>query len=254
MNYKDVALLNQSLDDLGSGLLKRKMLQEQTDQRLQQGMLGQQGIDVAKQRTAMEEQHYKTMEGKADNATSLAEQRAQLQDKQKMLQTVMMLNAGGQLQDLDSVNDWLQNDDHFGPIGLQLAKPPEPKSAQVGQNALAQAYQQANEWRTRASATEDPDEADRFNAYADDLEKWGNLQANPPPKPAAAPPAAGTITAPVPGQPGAKLTQRLTADQVQAMQPKTKPLPANVAQQFMLQAGGDPVKARALAKAQGYTF
>jgi len=261
MNYKDVALLNQSLDDLGGSLLKRRMLDQQASEKMQDQLLQREAIGVANKRTDAQEQHYRTMEGKADTAATMAQTRANLEDKQRFLQTVMALNANGQIQDLAPVNSWLKTDEHFGRVGLQLTKPPPAKNPQAGQNAVAQALQQASEWRAKADASVDnTDLADQYTGYADKLEKWADVQANPPAKVV---PERSSITVETQpeGQGGPKVRRSYTNTEYDALQKQRgKPLDRETAAKILAEIKGlgikDPTaqnaKATELARQRGF--
>jgi phage-related minor tail protein len=79
MNYKDVALLNGSIDSLGQSLLHSRMLQQQqASTQGEQALRGQQ-IGVEQQRAQTDDdfrkaqlEHYKSMEDKADAASERA--------------------------------------------------------------------------------------------------------------------------------------------------------------------------------------
>jgi hypothetical protein len=62
MNYKDVALLNNSLDQLGEGLLHRKMLEMQDSDRKEQRTLQGQRNQIDQQRFDTEKTHWDKME------------------------------------------------------------------------------------------------------------------------------------------------------------------------------------------------
>lgn len=215
MNYKDVALVNSSFNQLGDSLLQNRMLEMRAKENAANDVTRQKQLDLETERVNLEkargnaaEQHYRTMEGHDTTRMSQQDQR----DKAALLQTVIGLNAGGQIDDLDSVNEWLANDEHFGPTGIQLKAPPAKPTPQAGQNALAQAYRQADMFRQQAGESDDPDLADRYNTYADNLEKWANLQANPPEK--KEPGVRKTVT--TKGRGGESTTYTGPADQVDA--------------------------------------
>ena len=147
MNYKDVALLNGSLDSLGDSLLKNKMMDQQSKERLAQTGLQSQRLQVDQGRWNAEQEHWQNMEKKADQANTLATSRGDLQEDQAMLKTVMGLNAGGQLtaESRKSVNNWLSDHPRFAVTGMQLAAP-KAISPQAGQNSVAQALAKADQY------------------------------------------------------------------------------------------------------------
>jgi len=253
MNYKDVALLNQSLDDLSAGLLKRRMLDQQAREKMGDQLLAQESINVARDRTAAQERHDRSSEALAREATTAGATREELQDKQRFLQTVMALNGSGQIADLNAVNQWLKTDPHFGKVGLQLARPPTPPDPQAGQNALSQALKQADEWRAKATGAGDADLAQQYLGYADKLEKWADVQANPPAK---VTPEPRTVTEEIPGPGDTKVRRSYTDAEWEAKQKQRrgKPLTVTEAEKILEEAGWDPAKARALAKERGYAW
>lgn len=149
------------MDNLGGAFRNRRLDQERRDQT---------GIENSLRQQMLTRQigHETRMETKADDANKLATDRNTMQDKQRLLQTIMGLNAGGQLDDhgLSDVNDWLANDEHFSQVGLHLAKPPKKAPPQVGQNSVAQALKQAEEFRAAGN-----------EKYATMLEQWAEKQS-----------------------------------------------------------------------------
>jgi len=71
MNYKDVALLNGSLDSLGDSLLKNKMMNQQSQQRLAETGLQSQRLQVDQSRWDAEQEHWKNMEKQIGLQTTL---------------------------------------------------------------------------------------------------------------------------------------------------------------------------------------
>jgi hypothetical protein len=217
MNYRDVGLLNNSLDQLGETFLKQRMLEEQKKKGDEELGLRRQQLGIEQGRADAATAHYNKMETAQTDAAAKAQQAADLRDKQQMLQTVMQLNVGGALApgSLDSVNQWLRDDEHFGKTGMQLI-PPKEKAPQAGQNALAQAYQQADMWKTKAdqARTTDPEKAAQYDEFSTNLRKWGNLQANAAPKVE----RNTSITSTDPSDPNKKITQRMSPDELKAYQ------------------------------------
>jgi len=74
MNYKDVALLNSSLDQLGDSLLKQRVLAQQDEERKASQAIAQQRTDIDAQRMAAEQTHYNNM-GTAAAAQTAAKQK-----------------------------------------------------------------------------------------------------------------------------------------------------------------------------------
>lgn len=183
-------MVNGSLDSLGQTLLRNRMLEFQQKEAADKGAETQQQlkiqnrrVDVDQARQNAAEAHYHRMEQGQMDANTVRLSQQDLQDKQQLFGNIVALNSSGQLKDRDAVNRWLASDPHFAASGIQLTEPTQKAAPQVGQNAVAQGYAQAEAWRQKASQTDDDDEAERYNTYADNLEKWGNLQANPAPKP-----------------------------------------------------------------------
>jgi hypothetical protein len=231
MNYRDVALVNSSLSDLGNSLLQQKMMEQRAQENLatradRQAQIGleAQRAKTAESRNEAMQQHWATMEAGQQSAAAKTATAQDIRDKTAMLQTVIGLNAAGQLDNLDDVNEWLSSDDHLGKTGIQLKPPPAKPPPQAGQNALAKAYQQADTFRQQANDADDPGDVDRYNGYADSLEKWANLQANPAPK--TAPGLQATVTTDERG----KTTRTLKgpADQIAAATPGTPQTTVNM--------------------------
>jgi len=74
MNYKDVALLNSSLDQLGDNLLKQRMLDQQAEERKASQAIANRRTDIDEQRMAAEQTHYNNM-GNAAAAQTAAKQK-----------------------------------------------------------------------------------------------------------------------------------------------------------------------------------
>lgn len=153
----DVSNLNRSVADLGDTFRTRRLDEEQRREKMAEELLRQQmagteakyrqdQTDIERQRLGLEKEKG-TREEKAD--------------KQRFLQTLMSVNAAGQISDFDAVNKWLDTDPDFSKIGLQLKAPPEKPTPQLRHAAVVDALQKADEYRT-AGKTE----------YADMLEKW----------------------------------------------------------------------------------
>lgn len=193
MNYKDAALVNSSLNNLGDALLQDRMIrmrqsEAQADRDLRTRQLdatlseADKRTQIERDRLGAQQQHYKTIEEQnAARAAATANQQ-DIADKGRMLQTLIQLNAGGQLQDLDSVNSWLAEDPHFAQTGIQLKEPPTKPDPQVGQNSYAQALKQAQAYHDAAAKATDPEEVKRLNGYAQLLETFVQHAANPPEK------------------------------------------------------------------------
>src|SRR6266446_6649021 len=81
MNYRDVAVLNDSLDSLSSNLLKQKMLREQAIERQAQTGLASQRLATDQAFREAQQKHYNNMESKQAEAANLAQTRAQIADK-----------------------------------------------------------------------------------------------------------------------------------------------------------------------------
>lgn len=168
----DVEMLNSSIANAGQAIASRHHQQAEEDFRRQQ-------LDLEIARRNAAEQHYEQMEKQQANTADKQQQAELLKEKQGVLNSIMQLNASGQLSNLDDVNDWLANDPHFGQVGLQLKEPNAKPPPQVGQNAVAQALQQADQWRTKAGAETDPANKQRYAGYADMLEKSAAQQTQP---------------------------------------------------------------------------
>jgi len=69
MNYKDVALLNSSLDQLGDTLLKQRMIDEQVKERAASQAIASRRTDIDAARMAAEQTHYNNMETKGQEGT-----------------------------------------------------------------------------------------------------------------------------------------------------------------------------------------
>lgn len=189
MQYKDVALVNSSLNQLGDSLLQNRMLEMRQNEndasntaRGKQLDMEMERVNLAKTNAAATQQHYKTIEEQNAARGTTAMTAQQQRDKGAMLQTLIKLNAGGQISDLDKVNKWLEADPHFGPTGIQLKTPAAKPPPQVGQNSHAQALEQAQKYRDAAEAADDPDQATQLTHYAEMLEQLVERAANPPEK------------------------------------------------------------------------
>jgi hypothetical protein len=262
MNYKDVALLNSSLDSLGDSLLKNKMLNQQKEEAAARTGLESQRLGVDQEFRKAQQQHYNTMESRQADANTTAEQRQVAQEAQGYLHTIISANAAGMLDDdqLSQVNEAMANDPNLGKTGIQLSKPRQI-SPQAGQNATAQALQQAEYWEDKwAKASTDEDKA-RFRENADIMRAIAQKAAAPP----TVPQPKRTIKLTTGSKPGtigapddaAQVTQEFTPEEYQAFQAqkaKGKPLDAQTAAAILQSVGGDKAKARALAIKKGYSL
>src|SRR6266446_2451509 len=252
MNYRDVAVLNDSLDSLSSNLLKQKMLREQAIERQAQTGLASQRLATDQAFREAQQKHYNNMESKQAEAANLAQTRAQIADKSGTLRAIMQLNTAGQLSDVTPVNDWLSTDPHFAPTGIQLRKSEKPLP-QAGQNSAAQLAQQRNLWFQKVKdATTDEDRAEAQSTY-DVLDKVFNQLAEPKPAKPDRSIEVETST-PVPGSTATDKTKRKFSPQefqdYQARQPKGKPTKA-IAQTYVQKYGSQSAALDALKK-DGY--
>lgn len=206
-NRQDVQMLQEALQGLGQGFAQRRQQSAEHDTEMQKLALESQLRDIQQSRYDAQGEHFNKMEAgqqdyynkvlenqklaqskQDDKATQVASQE-DMKNKQSLLQTVIGLNATGQLSDddRDNVNDWIAKDEHLGTTGIQL-QAPDPKF-QKGQNkqpATVAALNSAADFRKQAQETKDPDEATRLNDYANWTESWVKKQgtfASQVPKP-----------------------------------------------------------------------
>jgi hypothetical protein len=160
INAFDVTNLNHSMESLGDTFRQRRLDKQKEEGDIQHELIQKQMADAAQSRQERGltiEQNRLALE---QNRGAQEQARGDLQDKQNFLKTVMTLNATGQLQDVDAVNEWLNKDPHFSQMGIQLKTPAQKPAPNVGQSAAAQALQEAARWRAEGN-----------NEYADLLEK-----------------------------------------------------------------------------------
>ncbi|HVX56986.1 MAG TPA: hypothetical protein VHA37_04590 [Candidatus Saccharimonadales bacterium] len=284
MNYKDVALLNGSLDSLSSDLLHSRMLaQQQQSQQADQALRGQQ-LDVEKQRAQTDDDfrkaqlaHYDTMEkkgnqgnvntwlqsddggtmnfqGPPDALTALESQAEQAGKPLKRVDPPKTPAPFGEvsktLADGSRMTFHARNQEEFNNATAIVSKLPGFTPPQKPGAAAVQVMGQVQDYRQKAQDAADAgdqDTADQFNHAADVLE--GTLKK----KEVVPPGLRKSVATADPRNPGSKTTISGPADQVdQAMAPK--PLDPATAAQFLQQAGGDKNKARQLARQAGYQF
>lgn len=234
------------------------MLKEQTAERQAQTGLASQRLATDEAFRKAQQEHYNTMEGKQADANDIAQQRAASQEDQGFLHTVIAANAAGMLDDdaLDQVNDSLANHPRLSRTGIQLSKP-KVTSPQAGQNATAQAVQQAEYWHQQGqTATTDEDKA-RFMENEDIMRSIAQKSAAPvAPKPDRS--IEVETDTPVPGSltEKNKVRQKMTPAEYDIYQQrnKAKPLDPQTAAAMLKEVGGDKTKARALAIQRGYSL
>jgi hypothetical protein len=177
MNRADVALVNNQLDELGNAFLRNRQLEQEKNIRQQEAdaatMRAQGDLEFRK----AQQQHYNQIEDKQSDLDKLRQNQLAAQQKQGLFQSVVALNATGQLSDdaRDDFNDWLAADEHFGPTGLQIKVPDNPNTKNKDA-AVVNAIKSAKQYRDLAKAASDPDQAAEFNSYADKLEAWVTKQ------------------------------------------------------------------------------
>jgi hypothetical protein len=152
----DVTNLNHSMESLGDTFRQRRLDKQKEEDDMRREMIQKQMADAAQSR----QERGLTIEQNRLELEKKDQDRADLQDKQNILKTIMTLNATGQIGDLGPVNDWLSKDKHFSQMGIQLQAPTAKPVPNVGQSADAEALRQAEEYRAAGK-----------NEYADLLEK-----------------------------------------------------------------------------------
>lgn len=178
-------MLDQALGNMGQGFFQNRALQQQNaEQDLNRQMRQQMLNDSLDVRSEYNQQRSDALQANAqarqDDASArnqlaaVAQQRQDLADKQTLLQTMIQLNAGGQLTDTgrDKFNTWLGNDPHFGQTGIQLQSPPMRPAPNVGQNSAAAALQQADRYYAIAAGL--PDNDPNKQRY----QQWGQMLQN----------------------------------------------------------------------------
>lgn len=161
-------MLNQAVAGLGQSFLQNRAMQQRAteaelDRQMKQQLMDEQ-VAQRREATQARQSFYNARQTEADanakarqDAADAAKQKQVLADKQEWLKNVIQLNAGGQLKNLDTVNQALANDEHWGPTGIQLQAPPQKAPPQVGQNSIAAGLDYVNKLEAQAAAVKDSD-------------------------------------------------------------------------------------------------
>ena len=193
-------MVDQQLNQLGQTLLQQRQMQQTGQYQQAELKYRQLAEQAAVNRYEAAQHHYDAMEkigasnedarnknaaaeldfrqkelAQRDTAQSQGANQQDLQNKQQMLQSVIALNATGQLDDdaRNDVNSWLSDDEHFGPTGIQISKPDPSLAKTAGKDAaVVNALKQAQAYRLAASQATDPDDAKQNGDYAAMLEKY----------------------------------------------------------------------------------
>ncbi len=209
----DVQNLNRSMEGLGDTFRQNRLDKRKEEEDMRREMLQQQMANASEERQkrglSIEEQRLQ----EEKNRGQREQQQGELQDKQRFLQTLMQLNATGQLADLDSVNEFLASDPYFSQVGIQLKEPPKKPEANVGQSAVARALREADYWKSKGNTD-----------YATKLEKWADLQGAPKPEAnnfveTETKPAIDPMGKPIPGQTVTTTKRRTPAGSPAAVAP-----------------------------------
>lgn len=167
-------MLLQEMNQLGGSFranrtLDQAALDRELDRQLRQQVVDEQ-VSERREATQARQQHYQAQQTAADAAAKARQDQAdavnkrlEMQDKQNTLKELIQLNASGALQNLDGVNDWLSNDDHFGQTGIQLKEPPQAPPSHVGQNATAAGIEYLNGLYTKRDQAADKATKDRLS-------------------------------------------------------------------------------------------
>lgn len=199
MTTTEAELLLRSIGSLGDSFAQQKDRERQQSQFDARMDMERQNADrQEKERLATEDYrksardaaaaHYSKMEQGQANAADLAASKARMEWKQKLLQSALHSNATGQLDDgsRESFNKWLANDEDMKTTGLQLGKP-SSLMAKPGakESASVNVINSMNDFRSRAKASQDPEEQKELNHAADLLEgiatKMGTVKTPTPP-------------------------------------------------------------------------
>jgi hypothetical protein len=207
INFKDLANLNNSFDNLGSTIMQNRMLAEQKAERGQSRQdrldenatsradrLGEQSkLDEYRQQMLKQQMARTAATTQNQDAT---QQTRQLDEHRKWLETLAKLNASGSMDDdqRKQVNDELTSDPMFSAGGIHFQfKAPTAKSEKLGSSAVAEALMQAEQWRQKAMAAENPEDKARYLKYANTLEKSTPSELKQTPQAKEAPPDRTTV-------------------------------------------------------------
>ena len=195
MNRADVALVDQQVNQFGDTLLREATMKNESAYRQAELKYRQLAEQAQVQRYQAQQEHWNQMEKQQGNTAAKSEantaallqqrqgeqaqagNQQELQNKQRMFQNALSLNSSGGLSDdaRNDFNDWLSDDEHFGPTGIQISKPDPsmlPKGAAgIRHSAAVDALNQAQGYRSQAALLDDGDpDKDQFNSYAEMLE------------------------------------------------------------------------------------
>lgn len=164
--YRDVELLNRSMEGLGDTFRTNRLDKERRERDIRDDLLRREMVDTNAKRAdrslAIEQRRLEAEENRGANQAASAK----MEEKQRMLKSVMELAATG-VADIASVNAWLDSNPEFA--WLQV-KEPTKVAPQAGQNAVAQALREAEYWKGKGNTN-----------YATLLEKWADAQSKPKP-------------------------------------------------------------------------
>lgn len=287
MNYKDVALLNDSLDSLGQGLLKKRMLEMQDTERQAKTGLESQKLGIDQARFDAEKTHWDNIE-KQVGLQNAFKQTAEAGQSLRQSMHDLAEQVRGAGMDNDTANEYFK--------GAVDGLPAEVKTGMMNQPQFKAAYDGSMDWSTFGASPGPKDiKPQEFNlgnrkgvynpatgSFQVDQQKWApedlielrdlNGQLRGFDKQTQELAKTGVTAASVANQaPEARAlnAQRRTVETRKAAlfnkyaQPAAtgaggastaKPLDEATAKAILEEAGGDKAKARKIAEQRGYGF